>query len=199
MSPTKSVTQLLQEAPKTLSDFEPKVTPLQQQQICAWLAEFKTPKEIAALLKHDYQIEMTPQNISRYQHTDKWRPVVERLRQEWAAGVMQQPIAHVRHRLEKLQNLIERAEAQPGKDSPHKRQEVASYLRQAMAELQESKINQTNITSVIYMGLPDQDLVARGKTLMAQIQRFGGKDAIIQARAALPGVETQQAERPEKP
>ena len=166
-----------------VAPYKPKLDEAQQLRVCSWIAQYKTPKEVQTLVKSEFGVEMAYHNVYSYSDSTRWKPVIEKLRSEWAAGIMAVPIANMRFRLEKLQDLMKRAEESAGRDSWAKRKEIAVYVKQASEELKETKVNQTNITSVIYMGMSEEQLKEKAKELMAQIAKYGGvRNAISKAR-----------------
>ena len=82
------------------------------------LACFKTPTEVAALVKEEFNIEISRQKVQYYDPTKgkdkglakKHKTIFTKTRNEYIAGVASVGIAHQRYRLERLQEMALAAE-----------------------------------------------------------------------------------------
>ena len=159
------------------SPYAPKLTEQQRYELIRQLAEFKSVPEVQQFAKAEWGIEITAQTIRGYLHEKKWRPLLDRCRQEWAAGIVEIPLAHKRVRLEKLQKLFDDAE----EDYAEAKNEQTflrlidlqlKILDQARREMEETKTNFTNIVMTQYEQYTDEELIRRMDELLAKIKQW---------------------------
>lgn len=93
-----------------------KLTDEQQEFIIQQLACFKTPTQVAALIKSKYELEISPQRIEYYDPTKRsdrkrlapeHKLLFDETRKQYIADTAAVGVAHQRYRLELLQGMIE--------------------------------------------------------------------------------------------
>jgi hypothetical protein len=93
--------------------------------IVMWLACFKSPSEVAALVKEEFGVTMSRQAVEVYDPTkragrslsEELKKLFEETRAAYIADVQAVPLAHQRYRLDVLQRLLDRELL---KDAPNK-------------------------------------------------------------------------------
>src|SRR3990167_1798415 len=129
-----------------MPNIQAKLTDEEQYQVCQWYAEFRTPTQIRKLILERYGKTLSVKNVWAYAHQiKKWKPMIERLRQEWALGVMDIPLAHKRARLEKLVTLLTRAERNPTVTEFTKIEQCYRIIREMREEMEAGKAEFTNV------------------------------------------------------
>ena len=79
-----------------------------QFDICLWLAEGKTTRQIIDLLKDNHNIRMSFANVDQnYRYSKKWLKVIKYLRQRYLKNISRIPIANKAHRLRVIQQGID--------------------------------------------------------------------------------------------
>ena len=171
-----------------------KLSDEQQYQVCKWYAEFKTPTQIQRLVKGEFGHELTIKNIWQYGRgptMKKWKPMIERLRQEWALGVMDIPLAHKRARLEKLVLLLGRAErlnleSPSGKDMKVLRLNPGTLterdkirlqveiLRELREEMEAGKAEFTNVYLTTIHNYSDTEILKQRDAVLARLKQLKG-------------------------
>lgn len=149
-----------------------KLTDEEQWQLCHWVGQFRTPKEIAALVKERFGKELTRGSVHQYINGKRWQPLIDRCRQEWATGIMQVPIAHKRTRLEYLERLLLEALADTRLQPWRQRREALGILSAARLEMEEAKTNFTNVFMTQITNYSDEELLRRRDALITQLQHF---------------------------
>ena len=72
---------------------DPKLTATDKQRVLGWLAEFRRLPEIVTLCKEELGKVVTRQNISYYEHSARWKPIVASLREKFLGDLVSVPIA----------------------------------------------------------------------------------------------------------
>ena len=159
-----------------------KLTDEEQHQVCVWYAQFYTPTEITRLIKEKFGKTIAINNIWQYARTNKWRPLIERLRQEWALGVMDLPLAHKRGRLEKLVTLLERSERNQAIDEYRRIEQCVEILHEIRAEMEAGKTQFTNVYLTTIHNYTDEELLRRRDEVLERIKRLGDTHALRHVR-----------------
>ena len=185
-----------------MPNLQAKLTDEEQYQICQWYAEFKTPTQIQARIKSEFGKDLTLKNVWAYANqTKKWKPMIERLRQEWALGVMDIPLAHKRGRLEELVKLYTRAERNPVVDDYLKVKQCYELIREMRNEMEAGKAEFTNVYLTTIHNYSDEEIVKQRDVVLDRLdklRRLGldGKrndgEATVEAGVREAGEEGQQ-------
>lgn len=158
--------------------FQEKLTEEQRTQVCHWIAQFQKPLQITQRIKDEFGISVSRLLVYKYQRSPKWKPLIERLRQQWAQDVMAIPIAHKKDRLERLMSLWEKAETLPPKDQ---QQQQLAVVREAREEMTETKGMAVTVINSI-MQVPDEELWSRREQLVKHVTTLGGSHALRRDR-----------------
>lgn len=155
----------------------------QKEQIVVLLAKFRTPSEIAALLKQEAGIDLTVQQISKYDPSrtafdagERWRPIFEAARKQYLTAVEDVPIANQGYRLQLLQEasdaarrarnwklmaeLLEQAAKEVGGVLTNQREMAVADFRPVRAMTAEERIQQ--------LGLLISEAIQRTKKIKAE-------------------------------
>ena len=171
---------------KAVVDNTPKLTEPQQLQLVQWIATFRSDKEIQQLVKERYDILLHIGSINAYRSSKRWQPLIHRVRQEWAAGVADLPIAHKRYRLNELLRMFEQCVADKRLNLEQKRKEGITILREARYEMDEAKSAFTNVFFTQIQNFSDEELSKRGRELVERLKQVGGLNAIRDRREGTP-------------
>lgn len=172
-----------------------KLTDNEQYQICQWFAEFKTSSQIRSLARSQFDKDISLKSIWQYAHGNtmkRWKPMIERLRQEWALGVMDIPLAHKRARLEKLVLLLNRAErlnvdAPTGREVErlgaklplNERDKIrlqVEILREMREEMEAGKAQFTNVYMTTINHLSDEEVLKQRDIVLSRLKQLGGSN-----------------------
>lgn len=153
-----------------------KLTAELQTYVVQRLACFDSPSEIAATLRRDQGIEITPQSIECYDPTkqagrtlkEEWRALFGATRKAFLEDTAEIGIAHRSVRLRKLDRMASAAE---GKGNIVL---AAALMEQAAKEMGNTYTNRRELTgkdgkdlnltpTIIYEGMPEQPADATGK------------------------------------
>ena len=154
-----------------------KLTDDEQYQVCRWYGEFKSPTQIKNLIKTHFSKDLSLKNVWAYANGNlmkKWKPLIERLRQEWALGVMDIPLAHKRARLEKLVILLNRAEANPQVTDFQKVKQCVEVLREMREEMEAGKAEFTNVYMTTIHNYSDAEIIQQRDAVLARLKHLGG-------------------------
>ena len=160
----------------------PKFNEEEKLQICRWIAEFRSDHDIVSLIKQNFNKSCAITNIiNNYRNGNRWKVIINRLQQEWAAGVMNIPLAHKRGRIEHLVNLVERSEADTSITDQSRRRETAWLINQIRLEMDESKTNFTQIFMTSLTSADENELLKRRDELITKLQRYKIRPLLTQA------------------
>lgn len=155
----------------------PKLTDEERLQICQWLATFVPVLAIQKRIKEQFGKTVARENIYKYASTERWKPLIERCRKEWAAGVLEIPLAHKRARLEELTKLYDRAMGQDISEYV-KINQALGILRELRIEMDERSTQITNLYLTSIQSSSDQELLQRRDDLLDKLKRIGGSHAL---------------------
>jgi len=133
-----------------------KLSPEQQTYAVQSLACFDSPSVVAASLRKDYGVTITPQSIEAYDPTkkaganlsDRWRALFEETRKTFLEDTAAIAISHRAVRLRALQRMAEKAETQGNMVL------AANLLEQAAKEVGDSFTNRRELTGKDGKDLP---------------------------------------------
>mgnify|MGYP001571489138 FL=1 len=157
----------------------PKLTEPEKIHLCRLLGEFRSSKEAIGIIKKEYGKEITDQAVYYFLKSERWRPVIDRYRQEYKSYLLHIPIHHKRTRLERLESIYQEAAEEHPKRMEEKRQhrqELVSILREGREESERYKLSgDTNILSIQFNNLSDEELLKRKNEVLGRIKTIGGE------------------------
>lgn len=155
----------------------PQLTEAEQYQVCQWYGAFKTPTQIRRLIKEQFGKELHPKSVWEYLHTrNRWKPLIERLRQEWALGVMDIPLAHKRARLEKLVSLLKKAEGNDEVPEYRRIYQAVNILREIREEMGVGKGEFTNVFMTTINNYSDEEIYQQREAVLTRLRQLGRTD-----------------------
>lgn len=160
------------------SVFAPKLTEEQKFEVCQHVASFTPIAQIHKFLVKQYGPIVSLISLYKYVKSPHWKPLIDRLRGEWAAGVMEEPIAQKRMRLKKLTQLMDHAEADTKVPPWRRRMEIAKYLDQARLEIDEKKTDVTNLYLTQVNHYTDEELLKRRDELLSKLKQWRLPNAV---------------------
>lgn len=153
---------------------EPKkkqlLVPFEQMEVAKLLAWFCSPTQIAKHIEQRFKKKITAQNVEWYKNSEKWQPVIEKLREDYNRCVLEVPLANKRKRLEELQILYN---IHMVNEDYKKAQSVLSDFREEM-ERRGGDINFsfTNVTHNEYQNMTDEELNEERTKTIEQLIRI---------------------------
>ena len=176
-------------------NFQGKLTESEQYQVCQWYGAFKTPTQIRALIKAQFGKELHPKSIWEYLHTrSRWKPLIERLRQEWALGVMDIPLAHKRARLEKLVSLLKKAEGNDEVPEYRRIYQAVNILREIREEMGVGKGEFTNVFMTTINNYSDEEIYQQREAVLTRLRQLGRTNGLRNGSQAATGAGEREAE-----
>ena len=174
-----------------------KLTDDEQYQVCRWYGEFKSPTQIKGLLKTHFGKDLTLKNVWAYANGNlmkKWKPLIESLRQEWALGVMDIPLAHKRARLEKLVILLTRAERNTDVTEFQKIKQCLEVLHEMREEMEAGKAEFTNVYMTTIHQYSDAEIIRQRDAVLTRLKLLGGRNGLRYGAKEGTGTITLEAE-----
>ena len=168
-----------------------KLTDEEQYQVCQWYAQFKTPTQIKSLIQQEFGKALTLKTVWQYAHGNqmkKWKPMIERLRQEWALGVMDISLAHKRARLEELVGLYKRAERNMTVPEFSRIEQCYRILREMREEMEAGKSEFTNVYLTTIHQYPDEEVLKLREAVLARLRALEGKNGVRRNRQEATGI-----------
>ena len=151
-----------------------KLTPEEQHQVCQWFAQFYKTNDIVRFCQEQFGKTIARNNIWDYAQSARWKPLIERLRQQWALSIMDVPMAHKRTRLGELVKLLERAEKN-GQVSEYARiKQCMDLLTQMREEMEAGKTQFTNVYMTTIHNYSDEEIVRRRDEVLEKLGKLKG-------------------------
>ena len=160
------------------SQFETGLSEERRLELCNLLATFASNDYIKSYTKKHWGESVNSPMISYYRYSKRYKPLIDRARQEWAAGVMDLPIAHKRTRIEKLTNLFEQSLVDPRRTAYQRRSEAIKILEKVKNEMEEAKTHFSQVFMTYIQNYTYQELVRSRDEIVAKLKMWGGFDAI---------------------
>ena len=155
--------------------FAPKLSEDAKHRICELFAHFHTAKVIQQRIEQEFKVKLHVSAIHRYPKEKKWKPLVDRLRQEWAEGMMEMPLAHKRGRMEELVHLYNRVQRPEAKLTEFTRiTQSLAILTQMHKEMDERHTNFTTIFATAIHNYSDEELLTRRNELLTRLDELRG-------------------------
>lgn len=158
----------------------PKLSEELKLEVCRKIASFVSIQDIDRWLRTEHHIELELQSLYAYRHATKWKPVIERMRAEYIAGVMESHIAHKRVRLDRLEAQYQALDRDSTITAAERRKEQRELLNDARLEVDDSKTNISNLYLTQITSSSDAELLARKQQLMARLSALGVRHAVRQ-------------------
>ena len=165
-----------------------KLTSEQQTEICRFIGEYKTDREILELLKERHHVILSTSAISNYRTHPTWKLIVDKLRRTYLSGLMDVAISQKRHRLQKIDDHLRALENSSDKriqlQGRELSGEILATLNLARLEMEPSKHDTYNISLMNqFNSLTDEELEQRQVQIMEKVLKLkkvmeGTKDAI---------------------
>lgn len=146
-----------------------KLTSDEQLEVCRQLASYRSVKDVDKFCREMFGKTLHPNSIRLYLNSQKWKPLIQKFRDEYTRGIMEVPIANKRVRLEELQSMFEKY-----KDGGRLRLAQA-VLKDAREELDGSrKFGDTNVymTQVNnYKDMSDEEIESERLRQLENLQK----------------------------
>lgn len=146
-----------------------RLTSEEQMQVCRMFARYAKNEEVFEFCKNELGKTINLTAIKYYKESSKWKPIVNKFRDEYTKGIMEVPIANKRVRLEALQDMFE----------AHKEEgdlkQAQAVLKDAREELDGgAKFGNTNVfmTQVNnYKDMTDEEIEAERLRQLENLQK----------------------------
>ena len=143
-----------------------KLTEEQKLLVINMIGRCMTPKEIAEVCKTEHGFKLEPQAVYRYANTEKWKPMIKKIKEEYLANIADVAGSHKRVRVERADQVYEKALAKNDLKTAisaveHQRKEMEEKVVQSQLSL---TLNQYNLMS-------DEELEYRKNELMTKLSK----------------------------
>lgn len=139
-------------------------------EMCRMIAAFVRPVEIVEHFRTVIGKEISAPSVNNYKNSDKWKPLIDKYRDEYTKGVMDVPISHKRKRLEELQDIYDKQ-----KDKG-KLKEAQSVLSDARSEMEERRgdvsFHLTQINHTEFHDMSDEQLLDEKAKALEQLSKI---------------------------
>lgn len=146
-----------------------KLNSSQQMELVERLAWHWRPLEIVAYMNKVHNIRISPLLPGNYSRTEKWKPVIQKLRDEYHKNLTEVPLANKRKRLDELQMLYEKA------IDSRKFEEAKSLIGEFRDEMERKlgdvSLSFTSITNNEFNDLSDEDLIREKAKTIEQLEK----------------------------
>lgn len=167
--PQKAIDLLMEKVEdyKSIKTTQTKLTEDQQLELVEMIARFYPPNKINQHFVSTHGISISTALIGMYKKTNKWQPVIKRFREKYVAGVDEVAGMHKRVRLERADDIYERAMAlgklnialQANRDQ---REEVTD--KNSVGNITLNQFNQFNSMS-------DEELVLKREEILNKVKK----------------------------
>lgn len=147
-----------------------KLTLDQEQFVVRLAAQFVPVKEIHALVKERFAVDIALTTIYHIQSRKRYAPLLDRYRQEWAMEVASCPLAHKKYRLERLMKLVDAVDRNPRLSEDAKERRLKGLLQDARMEMEEKKTEFNTLYLTNINQYSDEELVQKREELLKRIE-----------------------------
>ena len=145
----------------------------EQERLCIeWHAHFRTAKQIHEGIQQLTGTKCHIATVYSILKRKKWQPVIQRMRQEWAMGTSENPLAHKRYRLDRYARLLDALDTNPKVPPKERESRELKLLEQARLEMEAGKVSFTENYVMQINNYSDQELLQRRSELLKRIQTF---------------------------
>lgn len=143
-----------------------KLTEEQKILVINMIGRCMTPKEIVEVCKTEHGFKLDPQSCYRYANTEKWKPMIKKIKEEYLANIADVAGSHKRVRVERADHVYEKAIGKGDLKTAisaveHQRKEMEEKVVQSQLSL---TLNQYNL-------MTDEELDYRKKELIEKLNR----------------------------
>ena len=137
------------------------------------LAQFLPPAKAPEWIQKNFNKKVSIGYAYQLINGPKWRPLLDRYRQEWALGIVEVPIASKRYRMQKLQSLLDSLENDVHLRQSVKEQRMLWVLDRARFEMESAKVSEThNVFLTQINNYTEEELLKRRDELLRRIQSY---------------------------
>jgi hypothetical protein len=115
-------------------------------------------------------MEISAPMVNNYKISEKWKPLIEKYREEYNKGVMDVPIANKRKRLDELQDIYDKQKERG------KLKDAQSVLSDARSEMEEKRgdvsFHLTQINHTEFHDMSDEDLLNEKAKALEQLSKI---------------------------
>ena len=129
------------------------------------LGQFMTPMEVKNAMRLNYGVEMKETQIARYGRSEKWKPIIKKLKDEYLANIQDVAGAHKRVRLDRAERLYDKS-VRKGNI-----REALATIEHQRKEMEEKAGVNFNLTLNQYNSMSDDELEERRKQLVEFIKK----------------------------
>ena len=152
-------------APRDNSKRTWKFSEEEKMEIIVMIAQGMSPTEIVHETQERFGKSVSKTELIQYKQTDKWRPIIQKLKADFMANLSETAISHKRVRLERVEKVydkaIEMGQLKLG----------LSSLEHARKEMEEKQSGVTNIQVNQYSGLTSEELQARKAQILERMAK----------------------------
>lgn len=84
-----------------------KLSQPEQMEVCKLIGWFWSAKEIRNHIQENFGKDLVERSIAQYNTSDKWKPVIQKFREDYTKNIFDVPLANKRKRLDELQKQYE--------------------------------------------------------------------------------------------
>lgn len=146
-----------------------KLLPNEQIELVKRIAWHWKPSKIRKFILDEYGKRLHDTLIFQYSRTEKWKPIIEKFREEYYKNVTEVPLANKRKRLDELQDLYERAIDKKNYNSA--RDIIKDFRDEMEKRVGELSLSFTSITNE-FNQMTDEQLINEKQKTIEQLERI---------------------------
>ena len=148
-----------------------ELTEDERREVVKQLAEFHDIPEVQKHIKKNFNKNIGYNSVKFYLHSKKWKPMLERLRQEFVEPIMSVAVSHKFVRLSRLEDLYTKTMENKNLKEVEKIREAREILSEARTEIEGGKSNPSGDIFVTQINkFSDEDLKKRKEEVLNRIK-----------------------------
>jgi hypothetical protein len=146
-----------------------RINEQQKLELCKLLAWFWKSPEIIKYFEDEHQLKLKPSDIKNYRAAEKWKPIIEKFRDDYLKDLNSVPLANKRKRLDELEKLYDSAIADGDLDQA--RILIREFREEVEKKVGDVSVSFTQINHNEYHEMTDEDLQAEKVKTLEQLEK----------------------------
>lgn len=136
----------------------------QQLEMCELMARFCTNDEIRQHFAENHKVFISPALVGQYKRTEKWKPVIQKLRATYLGSMTDVPGTHKKIRMERREKIYEVAM------KTGQLKHAITAVKHQEEEMEGRNQGNVNLTFNQFNGLTDEELEEKKRDLLERIK-----------------------------
>lgn len=147
----------------------PKLSTEKQIEFVQRIAWFWKPLDILKYFKETHNIKINQTLIQCYKNSEKWKPIIQKFRDDYLKRTEEVPLANKRKRLDELQRLFDRAVDK--KEFVEAKNIIREFREEMEVKVGDVNFSFTQINHNEFHDMSDEDLASEKAKTIEQLEK----------------------------